>query len=377
MKRKETAAAKREAGVSAVRLNLEQDEWLRMAFSDFLAEGPVFSGILEGPWALEAMEHDLADCLVRRARTFRTPTPGENTEEETEPGYREVVFRLDEGWLLVQRSWAHLYGRDPAWTDRVADGLIATYRRARKPAQPTFCLIKQTSCGIETEEIPLQEGALMSEEELGLVYGADFPEWHEAFLENFQERATGITILEGPPGTGKTSYIRQLMRVLRPSHRFYFIPSANFDVLRESEFVDFWAGERRRSEGRQLVVILEDAEAVLVPRQDDNRKEVSVLLNITDGILGEFLRLQVIATVNCGLDELDQALLRPGRLVARRHFGKMPVKQARAVAEAKGIDWAEDDEVSLAELFGGSKGECLPKRRRIGFEMAREKTDES
>jgi hypothetical protein len=47
------------------------------------------------------------------------------------------------------------------------------------------------------------------------------------------------------------------------------------------------------------------------------------------------------------------------------------------VAEAKGIDWAEDDEVSLAELFGGSKGECLPKRRRIGFEMVREKTDES
>ncbi|NJK91991.1 MAG: AAA family ATPase [Blastochloris sp.] len=170
-------------------------------------------------------------------------------------------------------------------------------------------------------------------------------------MERFCTRETGISIFEGPPGTGKTTYIRELMRLLKDSHRFYFLPSSNLDALKNPELIDFWSGERRRALSKNLVVILEDAESALVPRHEDNRKQVSVLLNITDGILGEFLKLQIIATVNCGIHEIDQALLRPGRLVARRHFGHLSPEQAGKLAESQGKCLKEGQHLSLADIL--------------------------
>jgi hypothetical protein len=39
----------------------------------------------------------------------------------------------------------------------------------------------------------------------------------------------------------------------------------------------------------------------------------STLLNLTEGILGDFLSIQIICTVSCKASDLDPALMRPGR----------------------------------------------------------------
>jgi SpoVK/Ycf46/Vps4 family AAA+-type ATPase len=118
-----------------------------------------------------------------------------------------------------------------------------------------------------------------------------------------------------------------------------------------------------------MVVILEDAESALMPRHSDNRQEVSLLLNITDGILGEFLRLQVICTINCPLKELDQALLRPGRLMAHHYFGPLNAERARALAGKLGkpLPEAAAPEFTLAEIFSGQPDPTRRERGRIGF----------
>jgi hypothetical protein len=87
----------------------------------------------------------------------------------------------------------------------------------------------------------------------------------------------------------------------------------------------------------------------------------------TDGILGEFLRLQILCTLNCNIHEIDPALLRPGRLVARRHFGRLEPADAQKLASAIGREIQQDNALTLAEILCGP-GELFPApRRRIGF----------
>ncbi len=361
--------AERKAGKPVAQLTLDQDKWLQGAVSGFLSDGSVHGAWVEGPWKLDALERDLGDYLLRSSATHRVPDldkPG--AKEDLEKHY---VFGLTgDCFIYVHKNWLRVFSRIPKEAEDIAEGLKVCYRARPEKEDPCFFLIKQTSCGIESEEIALTETEAQTEEQLTLFYGSGFVKWHEAFLEKFSSRETGISIFEGPPGTGKTSYIRELMRLLKDSHQFYFLPSSNLEALKNPEFIDFWSGERRRALTKNLVVILEDAESALVPRNEDNRKQVSVLLNITDGILGEFLKLQIIATVNCGINEIDQALLRPGRLVARRHFGKLKEADARKLAEANGKSLAEGEAFSLADILGSEDGleEGSAPQRRMGFE---------
>lgn len=61
--------------------------------------------------------------------------------------------------------------------------------------------------------------------DLKLHYGDDFPEIHEELIENLQENdSTGITFLHGPPGTGKTHYLRYLINEIEDKSLIYIPP---------------------------------------------------------------------------------------------------------------------------------------------------------
>lgn len=76
------------------------------------------------------------------------------------------------------------------------------------------------------------------------------------------------------------------------------------------------------------MVIIEDAETLLMQRASDNHDALSNLLNIADGFLGAFLNLQIICTINTPIDKIDPALLRPGRLLASYTFKRLSFEQA-------------------------------------------------
>ena len=99
------------------------------------------------------------------------------------------------------------------------------------------------------------------------------------------------------------------------------------------------------------MIILEDSEKCLMRREDDNRSEVSSLLQITDGLMGSFMKLQVLCTINCQATQLDPALLRPGRLLARKVFGRLSREDAMKVADKLGKPMPAGNSISLAELY--------------------------
>ena len=222
---------------------------------------------------------------------------------------------------------------------------------------------------LNVERIPITPDQTVPRERLDLYYHAGMTVWTNAWLETLHARRYGLTVLTGAPGTGKTTLLRSLAQWLSDTHVFYFMPAARFASVESGEIVSFWINESRGSKLRK-VLILEDAESVLLRRGDDNREKVATLLNLTDGMLGDALGLHVVCTLNSELADLDPALLRPGRLVAHRDFELLTGDEAHALAGALGVSAPDGERVSLAEVFSAGKTPAsapTAPRRRMGF----------
>jgi hypothetical protein len=137
-------------------------------------------------------------------------------------------------------------------------------------------------------------------------------------------------------------------------------------VLSKPEFTGFWADQRRAHANHKFVVVLEDSDAALMTRGSENREQVSAILNLSDGFLADFLRLQIICTINCKAADIDQALLRPGRLLCHRVFHRLGYSEACRLAERLGRRLPVVRDYSLAEVFAENSTKVID-RPRIGF----------
>ena len=307
----------------------------------------------------------MADKLSRRIlRSDSGGLPGDKHWMKVVFGTRRGLFiHFDEGHL-----W--LYGPTLRSVHLLARRL-EHYQEADE-AEPqefgTYHLLRVSRGDLSTFAVTMKAEFGLPEAKLSLNYGSEFMEWHRGFLAALSERPHGLTILDGTPGCGKTSYLRHLMVELRETHRFYFVPPSTVGIVSNPDFIDFWNGEKREADGKKLVMVLEDAESAVAPRAIDNRSEVSAILNVTDGLLADFLQLHIIATINCGTADIDQALLRPGRLTAQRTFGRLSHADGHRLAESLGKELPLRGDYSLAEIFGAEPiRDASPQEPRIGF----------
>jgi len=313
---------------------------------------------LRGTFDLEKLAQDHQSQLLRSESNL---TPNDRTHIE------RLLLDLG-GGVFVVNDPPHLMVYAP--TTQVAVEAAAPLKKYRRLERENagFKLVS-LSCGSPTAQlIPVEQAAPVNEQELTLHYGDDFVAWERPWLERLRQRRSGVTVLHGPPGCGKTSYLRGLMSRLIDRFEFYYLPVSTFHVLTSPHFVSFWleqAGERR---GKQRIAVMEDSEQLLLPRDAGSQTDVSNLLNIGDGFLGERLRLHMIATTNSPIRQLDPALLRPGRLMGTREFRRLTRPEAQRLAEAKGLALADQPDFSLAELYCGAVASpALNADRQIGF----------
>ncbi len=308
-------------------------------------------------WDYDRIIHDKKSQVCRSDRS--AATTGTRWRDLIIEEENNVFIHLEEGDLSV-------YAPDVDTAKHVAINFSDKYSMPDKANSGCYNLLSVSNEGIDTESVPLQERNKLDEEKMDLFYGDGFAEKNTAFLDFLQKQRSGLSIFEGTPGTGKTSYIRYLIAKLKETHRFYFIPPASTAVLTNPEFIRFWSRQSLTYSNYHFVCVLEDADGALMTRDLDNRREVGAILNITDGLLADFLKLQVICSINCSSTEIDPALIRPGRLSTHLLFERMPGWRAQRIAGDLGRELPFQNDYSLAEVFN-TPARVLLNKPRIGF----------
>jgi Cdc6-like AAA superfamily ATPase len=240
---------------------------------------------------------------------------------------------------------------------------------------PIIGIIGSTPDGMYVKEYNLGKGAKnLSAEELDLHYGEDFHTFHEKLSSLLKTDSKGLIIFHGEPGTGKTYYIRMLLKDLVKSKKnVLYVPSNFIDSFLDPNFITFlsdWILEQNNP----TIILLEDAETLVESRDSGVRSlGISNLLNITDGILNDILGTQIILTFNTNLDYIDSALLRPERLLARKEFTNLTVDESNKLIRHLGIDSETSIEMSLADIYSMKNQRQVlyhnikQKKSKVGF----------
>ena len=189
--------------------------------------------------------------------------------------------------------------------------------------------------------------------DLALHYGDDFVNIHEKILKGLNKKeGKGIVLLHGIPGCGKTHYIRYLIEEIQEKKLIYIPPDMAKDISKP-DFLTFLL------QHPNSILIIEDAENIIRDRNEiklNTTQAVANILNLSDGLLGDAMHIQIIATFNCDLTIIDKALLRKGRLIANYEFGKLNVNKAKILSEKLGFGMEHiSAPMTLAEIYNQNK----------------------
>jgi hypothetical protein len=133
----------------------------------------------------------------------------------------------------------------------------------------------------------------------------------------------------------------------------------------DPEFIDLLV------DNPNTVVVIEDAENIIMDRRTSGSSAVSNLLNISDGLLADFLNVQLICTFNSSLTMVDSALMRKGRLIAKYEFGKLGIRKAQQLSSHLGFNKRIDKPMTVAEISNQHEKEFDTKQVEIiGFRTA-------
>jgi hypothetical protein len=228
-------------------------------------------------------------------------------------------------------------------------------KQRRRPLEINLIVKNNRYMGLKPMEIK------RTKLDLDLYYEDDFIETDEIIRKRLnQKNDKGIVLLHGLPGTGKTTYLRHLIGKIKK--RVLFLSPNIAGSLIDPEFIDLLI------DNPNCVVIIEDAENIIMDRRSNPDSSVSNLLNISDGLLADFLNVQLLCTFNNSLTMVDSALMRKGRLIAKYEFGKLSVRKAQRLSDRLGFRSLITKPMTIAEITNpGEKEHKTERTETIGF----------
>lgn len=195
--------------------------------------------------------------------------------------------------------------------------------------------------------------------DIKLNYNDDFVEISEKIIENLNEvNRSGLYLLHGHHGTGKTTFIRHLIRKI--DKRVIFISPNMADQISSPDMIPFLM------KYPNSVIIIEDSENIIKSRTGGGNQSVSNLLNISDGILGDCLKFQIICTFNTNKEEIDKALTRKGRLIQSYEFKPLETEKTNKLLGELGYPESNKPMV-LSDIYNNDDNNFSDQGSNIGF----------
>ena len=253
----------------------------------------------------------------------------------------QIAFRIDKRiedcYILFANNKYHL-------AKFIADVIESFYKKkeAKKNIYWRLCC-SQTGFYLEQGDVKAPENFDITE-----LYNDDCIK-EDKKIQNFikTEETSGLVIMHGPKGTGKSSYIKNLVSS-NPDKKFVYVPSNIINLFGDPSFGSFLATLNKH------IIVLEDCENIIQDRKSNGgmgASAVSLLLNLTDGILSDDLNIKFICTFNDDMKNIDPALLRKGRLVSKYEFKNLNTDKANALLDKLGFEGTTNKPLSLAEIF--------------------------
>lgn len=276
-------------------------------------------------------KHDPSLRLVSGSKYLHVPEdeePALTTVAESYVGYSTYARLAGPGTPEEAKEEpvdCHLATMHPAIIDELAEWFIEHCERRQHDG--TVYMMAMTKEGPKFQPIG-KGGADMIPENYT-------PAVREAFKRISKELVDEVprgrlSVISGPPGTGKTYLIRGLLRNVK-SAVFVVVPQQALAALLDPSGMAALVEFRAQMEEDPIVLILEDADDALAPRREGDTSTISSLLNLGDGIIGSAIDVRVVATTNRDHQEFDAAILRPGRLSTHVVVGDLDSETATAV----------------------------------------------
>ncbi|HMS72781.1 MAG TPA: DUF5925 domain-containing protein [Baekduia sp.] len=181
-----------------------------------------------------------------------------------------------------------------------------------------------------------------------------------------------LLLFQGAPGTGKTHATLALAsawqswldtEIISDPEQLFGSPQYLLDVVTRGR-------EARSKRDRWQLLVVEDAGEFLTPyAKSDNGQALSRLLNLTDGALGQATNTLVLITTNEKLDNVHEAIARPGRCLASVSFASLMRDEIQEWCRLHSVPVPDRTSMTLAELYALTADVPIAPatERRFGF----------
>lgn len=275
--------------------------------------------------------------------------------------YSEIFFVLNDDTVVSfnEGSNCRIMHHQPEAScyEEISKKLLPFKIKERYRHSHEINLITVSHSGLELHSVDIKRTKL----DLTKNYNDDFLPIHQLILRRLNRRNDkGIVLLHGIPGTGKTTYLRYLIGLLKKN--MLFVPPNVAANLANPDFINILINNPNS------ILIIEDAENIITERVQSQNSAVSTLLNLSDGLLSDCLNIQIICTFNMPIHRIDEALLRKGRLIAKYEFKELSIEKAQRISDELGYKRIITKPMTLSDLYNQEELDFTMQRpAKIGF----------
>lgn len=264
-------------------------------------------------------------------------------------------------WVSLETNNLNVDFFYDAKEEKVEKWILKTNHKLRmnlgETKTPSFKILSTNRGGFYAEKVNTKN---FEELNINQLYNNDFEEVNQIITNSIKKEKSGLILLHGKPGTGKTTYIKNLISIFK-NKNFIFIQNDFVPQLLKPEFVSFLL------KNKNCILIIEDAEKVVISRDSQESSVVSTILQLTDGLFSDYLNIKVICSFNTDLNKIDKALLRKGRMIARYEFKNLTKEKTNQLLKKIGYEEL-NKEMSIAEIYKlKDKNFSKIDQRKIGF----------